>query len=120
MAYTEDDAFADCTKDTKNKTDPRKCKEIWLAFCKWIIEIFEKGRGVSILHFMVLSWIPDIVQAETTIAHRDRKAYRPVWRMAQSFENAFHLSCKNKSDKRAPDDANKFVKVKYLEIFSGK
>ena len=111
MTYTEHDVFVDCTKDSNYKEESGTYKEIWLAFCKWIIELFEKGRGVSILNFMTLAWIPDQVKAETTVSQQEKKFFRPVWRMAQTFESAFHVSCKNKSDRRSPDDADLFCKV---------
>jgi hypothetical protein len=112
MVYTEENVFADCTKDCKGSIDHKKHKDIWLAFCKWVIDVFERGRGVSILNFITLAWIPDKVQEQTTVTKQnDKKLFRPVWRMTQPFENSFHLGCKHKSDRRTPEDEEIFCKV---------
>ena len=73
MVYTEADVFKEAAADRKRlvKWDARKYKEVrrevpafspaaetrvvtltmrtqvWLAFCKWIVERFDKGRGVA-------------------------------------------------------------------------
>ena len=112
MVYTEEDLFKDSSKDSTKSTDHKTHKEIWLAFCKWIIDVFERGRGLSILNFITIAWIPDKVQEQTTVSLQgSKKFFRPVWRMTQSFENSFHLSCKNKADRRAPEDEDLFSKV---------
>jgi hypothetical protein len=44
MVFTEDDAFRLCAEDPKviGRQNQRRYKEVWLAFCKWIVERFDK------------------------------------------------------------------------------
>eukprot|EP00961_Rhodomonas_salina_P038978 523994-Rhodomonas_salina.1 len=61
MPLTEADIFNACATDKKRLTrwDERKYKEVWLAFCKWIVERFERGKGVNVVYLMRLSWMRD-------------------------------------------------------------
>ena len=112
MVYTEENLFADCAKEKANqlKSDAKTYKAVWVAFCKWIVETFEKGRGVSIVYLMTLSWVRDPVEE----AIYKGRVLRPVWRMSESFEKAFSVTFKNKSDRRSPYDLEKFVKVIHI------
>ncbi len=64
-------------------------RQVWLAFCKWIVERFDKGKGVNIINFIRLSWEQDEVEKEMYGNAAD-KVLRPVWRMSESFERAYN------------------------------
>jgi hypothetical protein len=66
------------------------CAQVWLAFCKWIVERFDKGKGVTIINFIRLSWQHDELEQEIYGTSADR-ALRPVWRLSESFERAYCL-----------------------------
>ncbi|MGB1600578.1 MAG: HU domain-containing protein, partial [Promethearchaeia archaeon] len=57
--------------------------QTWLAFCKWIVERFDKGKGVSIINFLRLSWQHDAIEQEI-YGGTARTALKPVWRVAES------------------------------------
>lgn len=44
MAITEDEVFGQCADDPKliGRQTQRRYKEVWLAYCKWIVERFDK------------------------------------------------------------------------------
>jgi hypothetical protein len=114
MVYTEEDVFRDCAKNRKQlvRVEERVYKAVWLALCKWIVELFEKGKGVSITTFMQLTWVPDTVEEEIYGKGGDTSIFRPVWRMSEGFEKSHGLTMKHKSDQRKPEDAVLFVKVR--------
>jgi hypothetical protein len=91
------------------------CAQVWLAFCKWIVERFDKGKGVNIINFMSLSWEPDEIEQEIYGEGVDR-ALRPVWRLNAAFERGYNLQCKNKSDKRTPNDEANFEKMEEINF----
>jgi len=90
-------------------------RQVWLAFCKWIVERFDKGKGVTIINFMNLSWEQDEHEQEMYGESAD-SALRPVWRMKESFERAYTLQCKNKSDKRTTRDEDSFEKMEEINF----
>ena len=89
--------------------------QTWLAFCKWIVERFDKGKGVSIINFLRLSWQHDAIEQEI-YGGTARTALKPVWRVAESFERAYGVECKHKTDKRAPTDEEAFEKMEEINF----
>lgn len=116
MVYTEDDLFTDCSKDKKQlvRSEERVCKAVWLALCKWIVELFDKGRGVHVVTLMQLTWTPDVAEGEIYGIDGDATVLRPVWRMSEGFEKAHGLGCRNRSDHRKQDDERVFTKVRFV------
>ena len=63
---------------------------MWLAFCKWVVERFDKGTGVNIINFMRVSWEADELENEMYGAST-HTALRPVWRINETFQRAYNL-----------------------------
>ncbi len=114
MTYTEEDLFKDCAKNKKQlvRVEERVYKAVWLALCKWIVEVFDKGKGVNIATLLQLTWMPDTVEEEMYGSQPDISVFRPVWRMSEGFEKAHGIGIKHKSDQRRPEDTVLFVKVR--------
>jgi hypothetical protein len=64
---------------------------------------------------MSLSWEPDEIEQEIYGEGVD-KALRPVWRLNAAFERGYNLQCKNKSDKRSPNDEVNFEKMEEINF----
>lgn len=90
-------------------------RQVWLAFCKWIVERFDRAKGVNIINLMSLSWEPDELEEEIYGGGGGR-ALRPVWRLNAAFERGYNLQCKNKADKRTPNDEASFEKMEEINF----
>lgn len=95
---------------------PSSPSQVWLALCKWIVDLFDRGKGVNIITLMQLMWVPDEAEAEIYGGGGDVAVLRPVWRLSEGFEKSHRLSCKHKSDQRRPEDALLFTKSEEINF----
>ncbi|KAJ1494838.1 hypothetical protein T484DRAFT_2016860 [Baffinella frigidus] len=119
MAITEDEVFGQCADDPKliGRQTQRRYKEVWLAYCKWIVERFDKGLGVNVTNFMRISWAEDELEEQMRGGGEDAdQVFKPAWRLAEGFEKAHGLQCRNKGEKAAAGDEENLVKCEEINF----
>ena len=109
--------FRNQPPDAEKNKPPSLDNKVWLALCKWIVDMFDKGKGVHVVTLMQLSWVPDEAEAEIYGGGKDGlMVLRPVWRLSEGFEKSHKLSCKHKSDQRRPEDADVMAKMEEINF----
>merc|ERR1711959_177781 len=87
MTYTEEDLVRETAqiKSRLKEFDARTCAEVWDAFCKWIVECLQKGKGVNVPFLVKLMW-----KQESGIDSFP-KAYKPIFIFGDSFLKSHSL-----------------------------